>query len=227
MSNTSELRQKISNHFSLRELQIVVENLGVSRDEFANNKSGFILDMIPYFERRNSIVGLAKEMAKAKQNVDFSPWGAPPPVESLNSVMRSLISDAYNMSEISTMCFDIDQDLYSEVKASQSKMRSVELVVEYAIKNGVAAKVMNRAKDDNPYQHAIYFERIKRALENQRESGRVPAIHVEPKSPQKKELSADAQALVLVMRIYASGNNDDGALAKKTLESMGIELANV
>jgi hypothetical protein len=223
VNELAKLSQLIVNHFNIRELITVLDDLGINHENLGGggSLSGLAREAVQYCSRNLRVPELAKALARRKPTVDFSHWGAPLPAEDLHGVLRQLLSEGFSSSDIRTLAFDLLPSLYGEVQSSQSKARGIEIVVEAAIKNNAILQLMEWVHTQNPYQYGKYFGRVDAALtaHQHREPEYTPSVPLTGGQPAPKQ-SADA-AIVLALKMYANGLEDKGTLAKEALALAG------
>lgn len=223
MSELASLRQLIINHFNRSELIIVLDDIGINHENLGGggSLSGLALEAVNYCRRHTMVPEFAKALAKRKPSVDFSFWGAPLPTEDLHGVLRQLLNEAFSASDIRTLAFDLFPNLYGDIQSSQSKTRSIEIVVESAIKNDSVLRLMEYVRVNNQHKYSAYFARVDAALTayQQKKPEYVPSVPLISEKPLAKQ-QVDS-AIVLALRMYANGLADDGALAKEALAVAG------
>ena len=225
MNELSKLSQLIVNHFNVRELIIVLDDLGINHENLAGggSLSGLAREAVQYCSRNLRVPELAKALARRKSSVDFSYWGAPLPVGELHGVLRQLLNEAFSASDIGTLVFDLLPSLYGEVRSSQSKARSIEIVVEAVIKSNATLQLMEWVRVQNPHKYGVYFDLVDAALtaHQQKEPEYVPSVPLTDGTPASGQ-SVNA-AIILALRMYANGLEDKGSLAREALALAGYE----
>jgi hypothetical protein len=225
MNELASLRQTIINHFNISELRLVLNDIGVNHEDLGGGSLGALaLSAVSYCNRRNCIPEFAKALASHKPSVDFSPWGAPPPKESLHGVLRQLLNEAFSTGDIGTLAFDVFPGLYGELEASPGKTRKIEIVVEAAIQNDAVLRLMEWVRLNNAHKYNAYFNRVDAALTNhqQKEPEYIPEVPISF-SPKAEPLQYVDNATLLVLKMYARGLDDQGALAKEALGILGVK----
>lgn len=226
MDEKAALSQTIKNHFNISELIDVLYDMGIDHETIAVNASLNALSREAVLKcyRDNRVAEFAKALARRKPAADFSRWGAPLPKESLPGVLRQLLNDGFNASEITTMAFDIFYAICDEVNATPGKARKVEMVIDHAIKNNGVIPLMNWVRNNNPNKYSTYFARVDKALTAHLQKGveYVPDVPLVSQKQPAKSGNAISDAVVLALQMYADGLEDGGKLAKRALEVAGL-----
>lgn len=226
MNDKAALRQTITNHFNLSELTTVIHDMGVDSEDISGGTlSNKALNTVSYFKRHQRLQEFAKILAKRKPAVDFSRWGAPLPIEGLHGVLRQLLVASFSTPEIRTLAFDLFPNLYGELEASSGKTRKIEIVVEAAIKNDGVIGMMEYVRLNNPYRYSEYLARVDKALSayQQRDQAFVPVVPIKEGKPTKRWHGVN-DAILLALKMYASGLDDSGNLAKEALSMLGESI---
>ena len=223
MNDLSILTQTIQVHFNKQELIQVLDGCGVNYEHIVSEYAtigALIRESVKYFNRRSHVAVLAKALAKAKPNVDFSHWGAPVPIDSLHGILRQLLTKAFSFSELKTLAFDLFSDLTGEMTSGKS--HAVELIVDTAIANDAIHRLMEWIRKENPAKYSKYVHRVDRALlaHQNKPDEYVPEVpKVKPRKPQ-----ADFSSIfVFTLQQYANGLSDEGKMAKEALKTAGID----
>jgi len=221
-NNLAVLRDKITAHFNRAELMAVLHDLGVDHENIAGNSLNMLsLNTVQYFKNRTMVVDLATALAKQKPSVDFSYWGSPEPVESLRGVLRQLLNEAFNLSELKTLVFSVFPELSDELG---HKSHAVERIIDHALKQNRVLPMMEFVRGCNSSQYSAYVMRVDRALQayKNQDPALIPEVPVFKKPPPRATTALN-DAVLLAAKMYANGHNDGGKMMKSALGMAGID----
>ena len=83
------------------------------------------------------------------------------PGSSQTGAIRQLLVTALNDNDLMTLCFDRFYPVYNEKFGSgMGKSEKVQHLLDYCVRQGTLQDLLELVKERNPYQYAIYEERI-------------------------------------------------------------------